>query len=115
MKKIIIILVVFMLFLIGIGFGCMYVYHDLIISSSPIMEGWVLETDKYTVVPVIDENVSFYVCNKVGETVWSCDRTWRKWDFKSINIDKLYTITVDSADMGEEIYVFSDGIWISKE
>ena len=82
-----------------------YFVHRAFISLTPDTSEWVLETDTYTVVPVItDETVTFYVEDKSGEVVFTCEELWRDWDFKSINIDADSVITAYSADVGEYIY-----------
>ena len=82
-----------------------YLVHRAFISSTPDTSEWVLENDTYTVVPVItDETVTFYVENKAGKVVFTCEELWRDWDFKSINIDADNVITAYSADVGEYIY-----------
>ena len=82
-----------------------YMTHRAIISSTPDTTDWALENDYYTVVPVIDEDsVTFYVEDKDGNIVFTCEESWRDWDFKGINIDENNVITADSSDVGAYIY-----------
>lgn len=86
-----------------------YLVHQAFVSAGPDTSNWVLENDDYTVIPITtDKTVTFYVQNKAGDVVFTCDKVWRDWDFKSINIDKNNVITADSADVGIYTYMSDD-------
>ncbi len=82
-----------------------YFVEQWFISMGPDTSDWVLENDKYTVIPVLtEETVTFYVEDKDGNTLFTCEEIWRDWDFKRIDIDENNVITADSSDVGTYIY-----------
>ncbi len=90
-------------------YGGMFFTHFMIVNSTPDTSDWILVNDDYTVCPVINnEDVTFYVEDKNGNTVFEADQGWRDWDFKYINIDENNVITVLSGDIGEYIYKTDD-------
>ena len=90
-------------------YGGIFFTHFMIVNSTPDTSDWILVNDDYTVCPVINnEDVTFYVEDKNGNTVFEADQGWRDWDFKYINIDKNNVITVLSGDTGEYIYKTND-------
>ena len=111
-KKIIISLIVVAAVIILIPFAIyvadmslVYMTHIANVTSKPDTSEWVLENDKYKVVPVIDEeSITFYVEDKSGKLVFEPGQGWRDWDFKYINIDENSVITALSGDTGEYIY-----------
>lgn len=88
-------------------YGGMFFTHFMIVNSTPDTSDWVLVNDDYIVCPVIsDDNVTFYVTDKNGNTIFNAEQGWRDWDFKYINIDENNVITALSGDTGEYIYKF---------
>ena len=82
-----------------------YMFDRFVITMGPDTSDWALENDEYTVIPVLtEETVTFYVENKTGNTVFTCEEIWRDWDFKRIDIDENNIITADSSDLGIFIY-----------
>lgn len=86
-------------------------FHKEMISCKPNPETWTLSNDSYTVIPQIDDSVTFEVENKNGEVVYSCKEAWRSRDFKSITIDENNDIKVVSGDTGEVVYEYTDSTW----
>ncbi len=74
---------------------------------------WTLTNDSYTVVPLIEDTVSFYVNDMDGRTVfhWGEEGGWRKWDFKSITLCEDNTILITTGDMGEQRLLFDGESW----
>ena len=90
-------------------YGGMFFTHFMIINSTPDTSNWILTNDDYTICPVIDdESVTFNVEDKDGNVVFTCEESWRDWDFKRIDIDQNNVITADSSDVGTYIYKEDD-------
>ena len=71
--------VAILIFQLGI-LGLLYCAHYEIISSKPDTSDWMLENDKFTVVPTIDDDVdgvTFHIEDKEGNIKYVCDREWR--------------------------------------
>ncbi|MCM1544519.1 MAG: hypothetical protein NC110_04385 [Ruminococcus sp.] len=98
---------------------CTYVIfvgvHHEIIKSKPDVSGWVLSSNEYTIVPKIDDNVTFTVKDKSDKTVFECKESWRAWDFNSVNIDAENNIVADSSDTGKQYYIYSSGKWMKSD
>lgn len=100
--------------LVGISVLSIYGINNAVNVSKPDTADWVLENDEFTVFPVIDDAVTFYVENKQDEIVYKCSTEWRAWDFKTLNIDDNNTITVVTGDMGTQEFLYNGEIWIEK-
>lgn len=86
-----------------------------IMSSKPSTTGWILENNEFAIIPVIDDEVTFYVENKQGKVVFISDMSWRCWDFKSINIDDDSTISIITGDMGTQEFYYDGETWYKTE
>lgn len=93
----------------------LFSFHKAMINSKPDTSDWNLTNGEYTVVPIVDKNVSFIVKDKNNKTVFECSDKWRAWDFHSIDIDSENNITANSSDTGIEYYKYDNGKWVKSD
>lgn len=86
--------------------------HTSLLSSTPDTSKWITQNNEFLIVPIIDSYITFRVENQQGEVVFICNKEWRTWDFKSLNIDSNNVITIATGDMGIEKYYYNGETWI---
>lgn len=87
------------------------VHYDTMLSINNT-DSWLLQNDEFTIVPTIDDNVTFQIEDKEGKVKFVCDKKWRAWDFKSLKIGSDDNVEIITGDMGKEIYVYNGETWI---
>ncbi len=96
-----------------VSFIFLQAFHREAVSSKPDMNEWNLKNESFSIIPVIDDTVTFYIEDNQGKIVFSCNKEWRAWDFKSLCINNNNDIVVITGDMGEEKYCYNGKTWLN--